>query len=114
MKRLIMQLACISSAILNADSGTFSRDRLEEFYDEFGCEEKQSLFSAGLTSACNPGVTPPSPPPGSFPPAPVTGYFPIVISNGTGLPDNQIYFLGLPNSNTQFFTLSGAFPGAMT
>lgn len=118
MKRLIMQLACMFSVVLNADPGAFSRDRLEEFYDEFGCEEKQSLSSAGLTSACiSSGGTPPPPPPppaGSVPPAPMTGYFPIVISNGTGLPDNQVYFLGLPNSNTQFFTLSGAFPGAMT
>ncbi|MBS0603629.1 MAG: hypothetical protein JSS60_01185 [Verrucomicrobia bacterium] len=136
MKRLIMQLACLSSTFLNADPGTFSRDRLEGFYDEFGCEEKQDLSSAGLTSPCisvaptppsptpppppgpppppPPPGPPPPPPPGPVPPAPVDMYFPLVISNQTGQPDNQVYFLGLPNSNTQFFTLSGAFPGAMT
>ena len=116
MKRLTMLLACVSSVTLNAAPGTFSLDRLEAFYDEFGCDEQQSLSSAGFGATCvssSSGGNAPVPA-GTVPPAPVTGFFPIVISNGTGQPDDQIYFLGLPNSNTQFFALSGAFPGAMT
>ncbi len=111
MKRLTIQLACLfSSTVVYADSDTFSITRLEGFYNEFVKEEKQNLCSAGISTSC-PSFSDNA---GSIPPSPVSGFFPIVISNGTGIPDNQVYFLGLPNANTQFFTLSGAFPGAMT
>ncbi len=117
MKFVLALTVCLISTLLNADS-TFSSDRLIEFYDEYLCEEKNDLSSAGVSSACSftPGSppVPPTPPAGSFPPETRTGYFTVVISNGTGQPDDQVYFIGLPNANTQFFTLSGAFPGALS
>jgi hypothetical protein len=161
MKRWILQLACFSSVLLNAQSDTFSKDRLEIFYDDYVCDEENDVSVAGLSSGCpftNPTAPPsptppppppgpppppppgpppppppppppgpppppppppppgppPPPPPGTIPPAPVNMYFPLVISNQTGQPDSEVYVLGLPNSNTQFFTQTGAtFAGEM-
>ncbi len=113
MKRLITQLASLSSILVHADSDTFSPDRLEDFYQEFVSEEKAHVCASGIGSNCS-FSTASAIPPAAVPPAPVSGYFPIVISNGTGIPDSQVYFLGLPNANTEFFQLSGAFAGAMT
>lgn len=114
MKWFFVLISCFACAFTHAESDTFSKDRLTAFYDAFFCEEKQDLSNAGITSSCT-SITPTPPiPEGTVPPAPVSGYFAVVISNGTGQPDDQVYFLGLPNANADFFTLSGAFPGALS
>lgn len=117
MKWFSILLASFASTVIHADSHTFSKDRLEAFYEAFGCEEKNELAAAGVTSPCsetfNNSPFPPTPP-GSTDPAPKTGYLTLVISNQTGQPDNQVYLLGLPAGSTQFFTQTGApFAGAL-
>jgi Beta-1,3-glucanase len=104
MRRFFILIACFFSAFINADSTTFSRDRLTLFYEGFLCEEKQTLSSVGLASPCsssqNPFVpptppTPPTPVPPSNPPPPPfqTGLLPVVIVNNSGLPDSEVFIL---------------------
>jgi hypothetical protein len=51
MKFLSAAIAVFYSCSLSADSA-FSLDRLESFYDEFLCDEKEVLSIAGLSSPC--------------------------------------------------------------
>lgn len=118
------------------DGDTFSEARLDEFYNEFLCEEKDVLSGADLTSNCSPRPPmPPSPPgpPGppstpcpppsptpSPPPAPTpsdppayiesnNGRFPIVFVNNTLQAASNIYVMFDVNSSTQ--TLRQNIPG---
>jgi hypothetical protein len=102
MKRFLILVAGLFSTTLTADSATtFSAERLNEFYDEFACEEKQLLADDGLTSTCYnsggvsqlpdpPPATPPTPP---GPPVPQAGLLPIVIANTSGYPDSEVWVL---------------------
>ena len=72
-------------------------ERLESFYDEFMCEQKDELYEAGLTSPCQQSrhrnpifFPPPNPlPPPIFPH--LTGHLPVVIVNDSGAPDSEVY-----------------------
>ena len=105
MKWLLALLVCSPFASINASN---SKKQLETFYEEFLCEEKDDLASAGLTRPCTltppspppgppgppiPPVPPPPPPPPPLPPTSQTDFVPLVISNNTGLPDNEVYVL---------------------
>ena len=69
MKRLFGGLALsgvmwFCFALFSGSPDPFSLDRLNKFYDEYVCEEKQELDAVDLASAC----PTPNPP---FPPVPV-------------------------------------------
>jgi len=97
MKRFFTLISLISMTILHADSSTYSRDRLIEFYEEFLCDEKNDLSSVGITAPCT--FTPPGPPnpfvppPNPTPPPYQTGMLPIVIANNSGYGDDQVYIV---------------------
>lgn len=75
---------------LHSDQG-IDKNRWEDFYDEFVCEEKDITSEVSLTESCTSKPVPPSPPP---PPPPPTGdLLPIVLINNTGLPDSDVYFV---------------------
>src|SRR5574342_784785 len=98
MKRFYVLIICSCMNFLNAQSDTFSRDRLISFYDEFGCEAKEKLAAAGLSSPCNsigslPTPPPPTPPPNPAAPPSMAGRLPIVIVNNSGLPDSEVFVL---------------------
>jgi hypothetical protein len=105
MKRFLILVAGLFSTTLTADSTTFSAQRLSEFYDEFGCEEKQLLADAGLTSTCYnstglsllpdpPPVVPVSPPGPPTPPPPmIPPLLPVTIVNNSGNPDSDVFVL---------------------
>ncbi len=98
MKRFFILFICGYLTCLNAQSTTFSRERLVSFYDEFGCEAKSELARAGLSSSCNaPGALPtpptPTPPPNPAPPPAMAGLLPVVIVNNSGLPDTEVFVL---------------------
>lgn len=108
------------SGVLQAQS-VFNKDRLESFYDEFVCEEKNITSEVQLTAPCTelppvpspPGPPSPSPPPpppppprNAIPPAPVKGFLPIVIRNTTTLDDSMIYVT--PTGSGNFFQLGKA------
>ncbi len=66
---------------------------LNDFYDEFVCEEKNVTSEVGVTNACSelPPVPPPGPPPPAPPqpappppPAPMAGFLPIILINNSG------------------------------
>lgn len=95
MKKFVILFVCLFATIINADNDTFSRKRLEGFYNEFLCEEKQELAEAELTNPCSndvPPFFPPFVPPLDPPPPPfVTDYLPIVLANRSGKPDSDIF-----------------------
>jgi len=107
MRRLatIIGLFCIGFTSLSAND-TFSKTRLNDFYDEFIGEQKNKLFQAGLTSPLNgtngPGPSGPFVPPPN-PPAPplVANHLPIVIVNNSGLSDSEV-FIVMTVGSTQF------------
>ena len=92
--KLITSFFLATSLSLFAND-TYSKQRLESFFDDFSCEQKDELSDAGLSDPCSDqssNVNPPPPPSGKpIPPAPMSGMLPIVISNTTGLPDNEVY-----------------------
>lgn len=87
MKKFALLLVCVFTTIINADNDTFSRQRLEGFYNGFLCEEKQELADAGLTTSCSDELPPIDPPPPPF----VQGYLPIILVNRSGQPDSNIF-----------------------
>ena len=94
MKRFWIFLTYSSLAFLHADTTTFSKDRLVNFYDEFVCEEKDVLAQVNLSQPCNsvgrlPDPPPPAPPPNPSAPPSMSGLLPIVIMNNSGLPDRK-------------------------
>jgi len=109
MKRLILQVGLCSSLLLHADPNPFSRSYLETFYNDFTCEEKNTLFDAGVTSRCI--ATPPTPPvPPPIPPIPVppaptpppnpaapnfdhSGYLPFSIVNNSGVSSDDVFVI---------------------
>jgi hypothetical protein len=95
MKSILTLAVCLLSTLLGSNANTFSKDRLEGFYDVFLCEEKQELAAVGLTSPCSvvPGSGSYSPPPD--PPAPpfMTGLVPVVLVNNSGYPDSQVFIV---------------------
>ena len=99
MKRFWILCSFGYLALLNADTTTFSKDRLTNFFDAFLCEEKEVISEAGLTCCtCSylsafPTAPPADPPPNPSPPTPMTGLLPIVMVNNSGLPDNEVYVL---------------------
>ncbi|QVL57205.1 MAG: hypothetical protein KFB93_07430 [Simkaniaceae bacterium] len=94
MKRYFFLL--IFTSLLHANSETFSVDRLRETGDEFYCQQEDKLHHAGLTedycreprSDVNPFV-----PPHGLPPSPKDGFLPVVIVNGTGANDDDVYLV---------------------
>lgn len=95
-------LFCLSMQACFANHTTFSLDRMEEFYAEFMCEEKDVLFEVGLSSDCfggSGGVKPLPPAPAPVPvipptpPTPNGSYLPIVIKNDSGYSDDEVYLL---------------------
>jgi hypothetical protein len=79
MKRLYAVCSFLCCTALSAETETFSKERMEVFYDTFICEEKTDLSKVGLSTVCGntpipppPGPTPP-PPPGPPPPPPPPG-----------------------------------------
>ena len=116
-------LVCFSVATTFAiDNTTFAKDRLESFYAEFLCREKDDLAAVGLSSECfadGGGVRPlPTPPPPSPyvnplpPPTPSTpGLLPIVIKNNSGYLDSEVYVLIQgrdPSTGNQVFVNIGS------
>jgi hypothetical protein len=105
MKRFSLLFALSCLAVLHAD--TLSKNHLNSFYDQFLCEEKDSLAQAGLTSSCSSTIPPspfrpiqplpnpptPTPPVNPSPPPSMSGLLPIVIVNNSGLPDDEVYIL---------------------
>jgi hypothetical protein len=89
MKKFVILFACLFASLVNGDSDTFSRKRLEGFYNGFLCEEKQELADAGLTSSCSDEFPPGDPSPPPF----VQGYLPIVLVNRSGQPDSEIFIV---------------------
>ncbi len=98
MKSLLAVAACLSSTFLYGASDTYSKGRLVRFYDTFLCEEKDDLFSAGLTSSCS-AINPNNggnhffPPPNPSPPPFRMGLVPVVLVNNSGFPDSEVYVL---------------------
>jgi hypothetical protein len=97
MRRFLIVLSCYFLTFLSADSGTFSLDRLETFYTEFMCEEKDILSKVNLSDSCSgsntdcgPLLSRPTIPP--LAQALDLQHVPIVLVNNTGLPDDQVYF----------------------
>jgi len=99
MRRLatIIGLFCMGFTSLSAND-TFSKPRLNDFYDEFIGEQKNKLFQAGLTSpfidgtssnGSGPFVPPPNPP---VPPL-MANHLPIVIVNNSGLSDSEVFIV---------------------
>ena len=79
MKKFLLScLLLLSSTFLSAQSDTFSKDRLETFYDVFITEQSE-LASQNV----NGGSV-------SLSPAPIAGYLPVVITNTTGLPASEV------------------------
>ncbi|MCB1110888.1 MAG: hypothetical protein KDK64_07885 [Chlamydiia bacterium] len=103
MKRFaLLFFLCVGCTTLFAND-TFSKARLDPFFDDFTCEEKNKLGDAGLTDRCTaapphggggggngPFVPPPNPPP---PPFPGGGLLPIVIVNNSGYHDEDVYIV---------------------
>lgn len=62
-------------------------DVLNDFYDEFVCEEKNITSEVGVTNACTelPPPFPPAPQPlPPSPPEPMDGFLPVIFSNDSG------------------------------
>ena len=115
MRRSMMFFLFLFAAALQAQS-TFDRDRLEDFYDVFLCEEKNTAAEVGLTAPCtepSSGTTPPAPP---TPPG-CPNVLPIVLVNNTNQPDSNVYVVvfgqtvpasGSPATNNLQFVEFGA------
>jgi hypothetical protein len=95
-------LFCLSMQACLANHTTFSLDRMEEFYAEFMCEEKDVLFEVGLSSDCfggSGGVKPLPPAPAPVPVTPPTppnpngSYLPVAFKNNSGYSDDEVYIL---------------------
>lgn len=69
MKRWWLLSSCCLFAFVHAEDETFSKKRMEVFYDVFVCEEKSILENFDLSTSCVPSPSP-SPTPTPFPPAP--------------------------------------------
>lgn len=123
----IIGLFCIGLAPLSGND-TFSSTRLQNFFSEFTCEQKNELNKAGLTPPCteNPWspvtpIDPLAPPPNPPTPPLMTNYLPIVIVNNSGLHDSEVFIVMTVGSD-KFMefdaagvgTLQGASPGQAT
>lgn len=100
--KFFFPLFCLSMQGCFASNTTFALDRLQEFYTEFLCEEKEVLASVGLTSGPfgdSQGVQPLPPAPSPVPVTPPTqplsygSDLPIVFKNNSGYDDDQVYIL---------------------
>lgn len=90
-----------------ANTSVYSEERLEEFYNQFLCEEKNTTSEVGVTTRCSelPIVIPIPPPdscgallarptvPALAMPASSTSLVPFVLVNNTGLSDDDVYFV---------------------
>ncbi len=97
MKRFGILFFCAYSALLSANPYTFSKDRLEAYYDSYLCEGKATLgaYCPFANKHVSPLPTPPAPvsvPNPTAPPA-MMGLLPFVITNNSGLPDSEVFVL---------------------
>lgn len=89
--RYFLWIFFFSTALLRADTNTFSSSRVNSFYDTFVCEEKDDAASVNLTGPCT--ITS-STSGGPFtPPPPLAGHLPIFIVNRSGYNDSIVYFI---------------------
>lgn len=89
--RYFLWIFFFSTALLRADTNTFSSSRVNSFYDTFVCEEKDDVAFIDLTGPCTSSSSNSG---GPFtPPPPLNGHFPIFIVNNTKYADSRIYFL---------------------
>jgi len=99
----VFLLLVFGGELLFAEGNTLSTNRLEGFYDEFLCEEKDITSEVGVTAPCTEAKPPvfdscgavlsrPTVPPLAMQ-ASSTALVPLVLVNNTGLPDTDVYFL---------------------
>jgi Beta-1,3-glucanase len=89
MIRLFALIGWFPLFLLHADPTTFSRERVDKFYDKYITEAKQIASEAGVTR----------------PPC-TSGLLPVVLINNSGLADDLVFVLVLGKeigSATQFF-----------
>lgn len=125
-RKMVCALSCIMTSLFGQ---VYDVNRLENFYNTFGCDEKDDLASVGVTAYCTPqppappsppsppgppGPPPPPPPSTAQPPAPLNGYLPVVIRNSTNQSASNIYVTfvaqqqnqgGAPSASSNFYQL---------
>lgn len=110
IRSLSLSILLPLSFLQGLSNDIFDRARLEGFYTEFMCAQKNIDASVGLSNRCtliptpfrNCGnfISPPSYPTITLPDQNDTNYFPLVILNDTGQPDSEVYFTIFGNNST--------------
>lgn len=87
-----------------ARSDTFSTDRLKKFGEDFYKRQRDKFYEAGLVNQGGQGGGPVI-----LSPEPKAGYLPVLITNDTGLPDDQVYVTlagqEVPAGSEYFFSM---------